>query len=116
MTYIVTNTDLTETVLNEMEATRQILQNVNTILNTWKGTVPLHRDFGLDADLLHRPINMVEDMVIADVIEAIEKYEPRAIVTNVRLSADAKHPDGVLITVELELDTSVVAEEEEVVS
>lgn len=116
MRYIVTNTDLTEIVLNQMKETAQVIQNVSTILNTWKGSVPLHRDFGIDADLLHRPINMVEDLIIADIIEVIEKYEPRAEVMSVKLEADALKSDKIKITVEIEIDTEAENEVEEVVS
>lgn len=116
MRYIVTNADLTEIVLNEMKEVSQVLQNVGTILNTWKGSVPLHRDFGIDPDLLHRPVNMVEDLIIADVIEAIEKYEPRAEVVNVDVSVNKNTPDKVRIAVEIEIDTDAESETEEVVS
>lgn len=116
MRYIVTNTDITDVVLNEMRETQQILQNVSTILNTWKGTVPLHRDFGIDSDLLHKPVNLVEDLIIVDVIEVIEKYEPRASVQNVVVSVDKDAPANVKISVEIEIDGGEENELEEVVS
>lgn len=116
MSYIVTNTDLTEVVLNEMNEVSQVLQNVGVILNTWRGSVPLHRDFGIDPDLLHKPVNLVEDLIVADVIEAVEKYEPRAEILDVDLSVDPKYPDKVKISVELEVNLGAENEVEEVVS
>lgn len=116
MRYIVTNTDVADIVLNEMNEVQQVLQSVSTILNTWKGSVPLHRDFGIDADLLHKPINMVEDLIIADIIEVIEKYEPRAEVINVDLAVDKSAPDAIKIAVELEINAEAENEVEEVVS
>lgn len=56
----------------------EVLQNIRTILTTIKGTVPLDRDFGIDAALIDRPINIIKPLLVKEVKEAIEKYEPRA--------------------------------------
>lgn len=56
----------------------EILQNVKTILTTIKGSVPLDRDFGIDSSLIDRPINIVKPLLVKEIKEAIEKYEPRA--------------------------------------
>lgn len=112
MIYIVTNDDLTDLVLNQMDEVEQILQNVAVILNTWKGSVPLHRDFGLDPVLLHKPINVVEDQIIADVIDTIEKYEPRAEVQEVSMDVAKDTPDKLKITVKLEINGGAESETE----
>ena len=60
-----------ETLLEE------IIQNINTILLTPKGSVPLDRNFGTSWQFIDRPTQIAESMIIADVFDAIEEYEPR---------------------------------------
>ena len=55
----------------------EIFQNVRTIVTTVKGTVPLDREFGISVELIDAPMNR-QARLIAEVAEAIEKYEPRA--------------------------------------
>ena len=61
----------------------EILQNVRTILSTIKGSVPLDRDFGVDASYLDRPINVAKAMLSSEIIKAIRNYEPRVTITAV---------------------------------
>lgn len=56
----------------------EVLQNVKTILTTAKGSVPLDRDFGINTYLIDRPISVIKPLLIKEVKEAIDKYEPRA--------------------------------------
>lgn len=56
----------------------EILQNIKTILTTIKGTVPLDRDFGIDSSVIDKPVTIVKPLIIKEIKEAIEKYEPRA--------------------------------------
>ena len=66
----------------ETEA-EEILQNVRTILTTRIGTVPLHRDFGVSWDHLDKPYPVAKSMMMVEVIEAIQEFEPRAKVESV---------------------------------
>ena len=61
----------------------EIAQNVSMIVTTVKNTVPLFRDFGVSAMFLDKPANTAEAILIADILEAIEAYEPRAKVIKV---------------------------------
>ncbi|WMI72138.1 GPW/gp25 family protein [Aminobacterium sp. MB27-C1] len=72
----------------------EILQNVKTILFTVRGSVPLDRDFGISADLVDSPTPVVKARCMAEIVEAISKYEPRAKVAAVSFSGDS---DGRLI-------------------
>ena len=60
---------------------KEILQNVRMILSTRVGTVPLDRDFGVSWDMVDQPIGVAKLMIQAQVIEAVQQYEPRAKVT-----------------------------------
>lgn len=59
----------------------EILQNLRCILATPKFSVPLDRDFGIDAAFIDRPMPAARAKIAASIIEAIKKYEPRVTVT-----------------------------------
>lgn len=65
---------------NELE---EILQNVKTILTTTKYSVPLDRNFGINADLLDSPTNYAKAKLTAEIIETVQKFEPRVRVKKV---------------------------------
>lgn len=66
----------------------EILQNVRTILSTVKLSVPLDRDFGIDASLLDKPILEAKAKISSEIILAIKKYEPRVKVEEITFSGD----------------------------
>lgn len=91
-------------VLNESNAVAAVLQNISIILGTRRGTVPLDRELGLPTDMLDRPISVVRALLIADIREAIEAYEPRAKVTSISFE---HNNEGTLIpTVEVEISAA----------
>ena len=87
---------------NERE---EIYQNVATILKTIQGSVPLDRDFGVDGSYIDLPMPMAKGQWQAEIIDAIERDEPRVRVLSVDFkenSIDAM--DGILspiVTVEI---------------
>jgi hypothetical protein len=76
----------------------EILQNVRTILGTPKYSVPLDRDFGINATMLDEPLPVAQARLTAEIIAAVERWEPRAQVVRVSYAdmttGDAN--DGVL--------------------
>lgn len=62
---------------------REVLQNVQTILATVRGTVPLDRTFGIDDTMIDRPEPVAQAQLTGAVIEAIERWEPRVKVVRV---------------------------------
>ena len=79
-------------------AVSEILQNIRMILSTPKYSVPLDRDFGVNATMLDEPLPVAQARLTAEIIAAIERWEPRAQVTKVSYAdtttGDAN--DGVL--------------------
>lgn len=71
---------------------QEISQNIITILTTSKYSVPLDREFGLNMQLVDMPQTTVKALISNEIVEAIEKYEPRVKVTQVRFTGDI---DGV---------------------
>lgn len=56
----------------------EIIQNVRTIITTRIGSVPLDRNFGVAWDFIDQPLALAKMQLRVLVIDAIEKYEPRA--------------------------------------
>ncbi len=60
-----------------------LYQEINTLLSTRKGTVPLDRDFGVSWDFIDSPINEARPLIVAELVTQIEKYIPRIKVTGI---------------------------------
>lgn len=52
----------------------EILQNIRTIITTTKYSVPLDRDFGINADMLDLPINVAQARA-ADCKKLVDKLQ-----------------------------------------
>lgn len=66
-----------------------IIQNVAFILSTYIMTCPLDREFGWLPDL-DGPIQRAQAINKARIIEAVHKYEPRAVVESVHYQQDTE--------------------------
>ena len=79
------------------EGVMEILQNVKTIITTRKGSVPLDRDFGLPWDAIDQPMPVAQMLMRSEVIDVIERYEPRVRVESVDfLTNTEKAMEGIL--------------------
>ena len=88
---------LTDINLAPASLLEEVVQNVRVILSTVKGTVPLDRAFGLAADLLDEPLPVAQALLSADIVEAINQYEPRVKVVKVDFADDQDvAADGIL--------------------
>ena len=67
---------------------QEIVQNVRMILTTPRFAVPLDRGFGLDGTLLDAPLAVAQARLSAEIIDAINRYEPRADVLAVTVNGD----------------------------
>ncbi len=66
----------------------EVMQNVRTLLCTKKFSVPLDRALGLDFSALDRPLPHAMAGLRVEIIEAIRKHEPRAVVKRVDFDGD----------------------------
>jgi phage baseplate assembly protein W len=66
----------------------EVLQNVETLLRTAPGSVPLARALGTPQDVLDTPMSAAAARLQRDVIRAVRAYEPRAKVRRVRLEVE----------------------------
>lgn len=67
---------------------KEIIRNVRTILITPLGTCPLYRQFGVNMTFLDYPLDVAQNLFAVEVIEAVERWEPRVIVKEVTFEAD----------------------------
>ena len=72
----------------EATGVEEVLQNVAFILSTFKMSCPLDREFGYNPPL-DVPINVGATLSATRIVEAINKYEPRAEVLEIDVSVDA---------------------------
>ena len=80
----------------------EIAQNVKTILTTTEGEVFLDRTFGVATELLDLPMPVVKNKLTAKICDAVNKFEPRAKVTDCFFGGDGE--DGRFdITVRLKI-------------
>lgn len=92
-TYLVTSTS--SAVNFGATGVTEILQNVRTIMNTAKLSVPLDRAFGVDATLIDLPMPVAKAKLAAEIVEAVQKYEPRVTISKVTFEGDTDN--GLLI-------------------
>jgi phage baseplate assembly protein W len=104
MSYIVKSVNLGTLTLNERDPVKSVLQNIAIILSTRQGSVPLYRDFGLPMQFIDKPIAVARPLLIAEIVDAISVYEPRANVLNVTLEPDPEAPGKLVATVEVEIN------------
>ena len=105
---LVTISSLTKINLKPQTVTEEVIQNVQTILGTVKGSVPLNRDFGVYIEAVDLPQPMAMMQVKINIIEAIQKYEPRAVIRAIDFDNETTAAaDGILkpkITLEINED------------
>ena len=95
---MITTVELNETIILQPRSTiEEVMQNVRMIMGVWRGSVPLDRDFGLDADLLDAPINAAKSRLAADLAAQIIKCEPRAKLKSLTFEGNAR--DGTLMPI-----------------
>lgn len=85
----------------ESDTDRAILQNVEIIMTTPKGTVPLCLDFGVDQSFIDYPVSEARIRMIAPIRESIEEWEPRVRVISVKDTVNPLEPNRLSPTAEV---------------
>ncbi len=82
----------------------EVIQNIRTLLSTFKGQVPLDRGFGLSVSVMDLPVRRAMSKLQIEILESIQDYEPRAIVRSINFKTD-RVSEGILIpVVEVDID------------
>lgn len=95
-------TGLPEIAIMPATELEEIIQNVRMILNTFRGSVPMDRGFGVPSEFVDLPVTVLRTKVAAEIITAVNKFEPRAKVRKVNFNlsdvADGVNVASVIIT------------------
>ena len=80
-------------LLNDIELTpentyKEVLQNIAIILDMVQKEAPMLRDMGMPGSTMARPLPVVENIIVGNIYDQIEQYEPRAILGNVTFEQD----------------------------
>lgn len=70
-----------------------IEQSIYLLLMTPRGEVPCYREFGLDANYLHRPINVAKALYVSAVADAIREFVPEVSLQRVTFTVNPLEPD-----------------------
>ncbi len=83
MSYTVRGDGLTNINIAPESTVEEVLQNVAVLISSPKFSVPLDRGLGLAQRFIDKPIQTAQPILISEVIEAVQEYEPRAQIDNV---------------------------------
>lgn len=75
-------------VFNETDTVKSVLQNLSLLYATKQGTVPQYREFGLPMKFIDKPMPVAQTIAAAEIFEATEKFEPRAVITDITFELD----------------------------
>ena len=80
--------------LGPMTRMEQIEQSIYVLINTMRGEVPCYREFGVNTDYLHKPINVAKAQYSAAVTAAIERFIPGIQVRSITFTGEPLNPDN----------------------
>ena len=91
--------------LSERDKVKSILQNLAILLSTRQGSVPLYRDFGLPMRFIDKPVTIAKTIMVAEITEAIQRFEPRASYKDISFRIDEGKSGKLAATVEVEISS-----------
>lgn len=68
---------------------QEVLQNIAVILDMVQKSCPMFRDGGLPGETIGRPLPVVENILVGNIYDQIEEYEPRAVIAAVTFEQNA---------------------------
>jgi len=88
MRYTINNKDPITYTLVEGDEIASILQDIALLIQTWQGTVPMYREFGLPMEWVNKQVPIAEVIAAQEVEDAIEAFEPRVRLIDVRVKGE----------------------------
>lgn len=111
MAYIIDTTKESEINLAPETVYEEVIQNLYFLYSSIEYDVPLDRELGLSGTYIDRMVETAEALVMADIYDKTEEYEPRAEIVNISFEADYQR--GVLKPiVEVEVNNEYDNEED----
>lgn len=94
MTVIIKGSDeLNLTLFPEEDSEQDIVQNVLCILKTTQGSCPNLRNYGLDPEVMHKPVPVAKAAYAVAISEQFRLHESRATLKEITFEDDPNHPD-----------------------
>ena len=100
MIYVTSDQEINYSPKNTIE---EVVTNVGMLLRVYKEEQPLNRDFSFDSDLIDKNITVVENKIMAQLLETFRKYEPRALLKTTQIIMKDKYRNEFEITLGLEV-------------
>ena len=100
MIHVSSNQEINYSPKNYIE---EVITNVGMLLRVCKEEQPLNRDFSFDSDLIDKNINVVENKIMAQLLETFRKYEPRALLKTTQIIMKDKYRNEFEITLGIEV-------------
>ena len=100
MIYVSSNEEINYAPKNYVE---EVVTNVGMLLRVCKEEQPLKRDFSFDSDLIDKNITVVENKIMAQLLETFRKYEPRALLKTTQIIMKDKYRNEFEITLGIEV-------------
>ncbi len=76
---------------DELSETEDLYRRLNNLLSTRKDTMPINRDFGIDWNVLSKPLDEAESDFVVELMEQIEAYIPELKASDVEFEADPEN-------------------------
>ena len=100
MIYVTSDQEINYSPKNTIE---EVVTNVGILLRVYKEEQPLNRDFSFDSDLIDKNITVVENKIMAQLLETFRKYEPRALLKTMQIIMKDKYKNEFEITLGIEV-------------
>ena len=98
MIYVTSDQEINYSPKNTIE---EVVTNVG--IRVYKEEQPLNRDFSFDSDLIDKNITVVENKIMAQLLETFRKYEPRALLKTTQIIMKDKYRNEFEITLGIEV-------------
>lgn len=100
MIYVTSDQEINYAPKNTIE---EVVTNVGMLLRVYKEEQPLNRDFSFDSDLIDKNITVVENKIMAQLLEIFRKYEPRALLKTTQITMTNEFKNEFEITLGIEV-------------
>lgn len=100
MIYVTSDQEINYSPKNTIE---EVATNVGMLLRVYKEEQPLDRDFSFDSDLIDKNITVIENKIMAQLLEIFRKYEPRALLktTQITMTNELKNEFEITLGIEV---------------
>ena len=100
MIHVSSNQEINYSPKNYVE---EVVTNVGMLLRVCKEEQPLNRDFSFDSDLIDKNITVVENKIMAQLLETFREYEPRALLKTTQITMTNEFKNEFEITLGIEV-------------